>query len=153
MTTDTWKGPSGTTSNPKTGKWQTAGNWSTGQVPGDGVGVLLDGTTTSSYTVTLNHDTNDLLYLQIADSHATLALGTSGTTGTGHTVTTSGTDSNGYGIENSGTITTVGSGETSTLSVSSGGILNAGTIDVATGDTLDVTGAAAEVYNSGTITL
>ena len=39
---NTWLGPSGTTSNPTTGSWATAANWSLGTVPVSGDAVVIN---------------------------------------------------------------------------------------------------------------
>lgn len=49
--TETWAGPSGTTSAPTSGEWSVAGNWSPATVPSDNDSVCITGS--GSYTVTL----------------------------------------------------------------------------------------------------
>src|SRR6516225_2498130 len=81
-----WKGPSGTTSNPKSGGWNSSSNWSPSGVPVTGDDVVLGGTGT--YTLTLNISaTPNLHSLTINDRRATLAIGnaTLNVTGTSST--------------------------------------------------------------------
>src|SRR5215472_958140 len=74
MTTRLWKGPSGTTSNPKSGNWNKSSNWSPSGVPVAGDDVVLGGT--GNYTLTLNISaTPNLQSLTISDGGATLAIG------------------------------------------------------------------------------
>src|SRR6516164_6713187 len=81
-----WKGPWGTTSNPKSGNWNKSSNWSPSGVPVIGDDVVLGGTGT--YTLTLNTAaTPNLHSLTINDRRATLAIGnaTLNVTGTSST--------------------------------------------------------------------
>ena len=69
-----WKGPSGTTSSPKSGGWNSSSNWSPSGVPVTGDDVVLGGTGT--YTLTLNISaTPNLHSLTVNDRRATLAIG------------------------------------------------------------------------------
>src|SRR6516162_11791948 len=86
MTIRLWKGPSGTTSNPKSGNWNRSSNWSPSGVPVAGDDVVLGGTGT--YTLTLNISaTPNLHSLAINDGSATMAIGsaTLNVTGTSNT--------------------------------------------------------------------
>src|SRR5260370_19155611 len=74
MTMRHWKGPSGTTSQPKSGNWNKSNNWSPSGVPVGGDDVVLGGT--STYTLTLNISaTPNLQSLTINNGSATLAIG------------------------------------------------------------------------------
>jgi autotransporter-associated beta strand protein len=49
-----WTGPSGTTTSPTTGNWNTSTNWSPAGVPGSGTALTFGGSGSSTYTSTNN---------------------------------------------------------------------------------------------------
>ena len=119
------------------GNWNTAGSWSPIGVPVAGDDVTIGGTSGSSYTVTLNVNTPALDSLTMNFSNgantATLAIGT-------NTLNVNGT-----GV---GATDTLATSANNNITISGGGILNAGTLSL--GGTLTGTGAGAGT-SAGTI--
>jgi hypothetical protein len=153
MTLRTWKGPSGTTSLPRSGNWNRSSNWSPSGIPVANDDVVLGGTGT--YTLTLNISATPTLgSLTINDASATLAIGSAtlnvtGTSSTGPsgaiTVTAGHITIAGGKINDAGgmALTSLSSSLSGWGSVagslSDNGTLSGGTV-TASGGTLDLTG-------------
>jgi hypothetical protein len=134
LATEAWKGTGGT-SDPTSGDWSTASNWSGGSVPAVGDDPVLGGTSGSGYVVTLDTNSAALDSLNFSFSNggaaSILAIGS-------NTLNVNGT----------------ASGATDTLTLSGdniitiqGGTLNAGTLSLASSNglvlgygSLDITG-------------
>ncbi|MBR0843457.1 DUF4347 domain-containing protein, partial [Bradyrhizobium liaoningense] len=145
MATKTWTG-GGTTIDPNSQNWNTAGNWSPSGVPAAGDDVIIGGSSGGSYTVTLNTDTPALnsLTINFTANAATLSIGTGRTLNVTNTVSLTGT--NGISISGTGTV------NAGTLALGpSTNVTGAGTLNItghytgtgkimASGGTLDVFG-------------
>ena len=143
MTTKLWKGPSGTTSNPKSGNWNKSSNWSASGVPVAGDDVVLGGT--GNYTLTLNISaTPNLQSLTISDGTATLAIGSAtlnvaGTSAAAINLTAGQITIAGGKINDAGGMTLAASSSLSGWGSVAGSLSGGGTV-TASGGTLDLTG-------------
>src|SRR5579862_219489 len=158
MATKTWKGPSGSTTAPKSGNWNKSSNWSPSGVPGTTDDVFLDGGS-STYTLTLNVAAT-VNSLTINDSNATLAIGTStltvtGATGTaatgvndqsGHITIAGGKINAAAGLALASATSSLSGWGTVAASLSVGSGTGGGTV-TASGGTLDLAGTVASGIN------
>src|SRR6516225_878804 len=139
-----WKGPSGTTSSPKSGGWNSSSNWSPSGVPVTGDDVVLGGTGT--YTLTLNISaTPNLNSLTINDGNATLAIGSAtlnvtGTSSTAINITAGHITIAGGKINDAGGMALASSSSSLSGWGSVAGSLSGNGTVTANGGTLDLTG-------------
>lgn len=144
MTIRHWKGPSGTTSQPKSGNWNKSSNWSPSGVPVGGDDVVLGGT--STYTLTLNISaTPNLQSLTINDGSAMLAIGSAtlnvtGTSSTAINVTAGHITIAGGKINDAGGMALSSSSSSLSGWGSVAGSLSGNGTVTASGGTLDLTG-------------
>ena len=139
-----WKGPSGTTSSPKSGGWNSSSNWSPSGVPVTGDDVVLGGTGT--YTLTLNISaTPNLHSLTVNDRRATLAIGNAtlnvaGTSSTAINITAGHITIAGGKINDAGGMALASSSSSLSGWGSVAGSLSGNGTVTASGRTLDLTG-------------
>src|SRR6516164_5100514 len=144
MTIRLWKGPTGTTANPKNGNWNRSSNWSPSGVPGAGDDVVLGGA--GIYTLTLNISaTPNLHSLAINDGSATLAIGSAtlnvtGTSSTAINVTVGHITIAGGRINDAGGMALASSSSSLSGSGSVAGSLSGSGTVTASGGTLALTG-------------
>ena len=146
MATYTWKGPSGTTTGPVTGLWNTAANWSPNGTPGAGDTVNLQGNSSSNgYTVTVD-TTVSVARISISSAStggATLNLNGQSVTATQQLQIQGGTVDVGNGTLNVGAMSYNGTGGLGTAPVAT---LKLG------GGTVTVNTTSNVTFNTGTIT-
>jgi hypothetical protein len=138
------------------GNWETGANWSDG-VPTSTMAALIAAAGATDYTVTVSSSSAQAHSLNIADSHATVAVGTGNalTIAGALTVDTGKITLNGGTIQ-AGSIDLEGGGTLQGWGTVSGPISNAGLIKSFSSHTLDITGditgtGGMEIVNHATL--